>query len=50
VIASTFGYCAVIFSGSAPMQPVTITLPFAASASPIAASDSPARFRGSRRC
>ena len=30
----------MIFSGSAPMQPVTITLPFSASASPIASSDS----------
>ena len=30
----------MIFSGSAPMQPVTITLPFSAIASPMAASDS----------
>ena len=29
-----------ICSGSAPMQPVTMTLPFSASASPIASSDS----------
>ena len=27
-------------SGSAPMQPVTMTLPFSAMASPMAASDS----------
>src|SRR6516165_9178568 len=40
VIASTPGYRAVIFSGSAPMQPVTITLPFSLSAWPMAASDS----------
>jgi len=30
----------VIFSGSAPMQPVTTTLPFSAIAEPIASSDS----------
>src|SRR6185312_1882995 len=30
----------MIFSGSAPMQPVTMTLPLACSALPIAASDS----------
>src|SRR6266446_2697482 len=40
VTASTCGYRDVIFSGSAPMQPVTITLPLLASALPIAASDS----------
>ena len=30
----------LIFSGSAPMQPVTMTRPFCASAAPIASSDS----------
>ncbi len=30
----------MIFSGSAPMQPVTMTLPFSVSASPMASSDS----------
>jgi hypothetical protein len=40
VTANTLGYFAVIFSGSAPMQPVTTTLPFSAIADPIASSDS----------
>ena len=30
----------MIFSGSAPMQPVTMTLPFSAIALPMASSDS----------
>ena len=39
-MANTLGNLSVIFSGSAPMQPVTTTLPFSASAEPIASSDS----------
>src|SRR6185503_16622020 len=40
VTANTLGNFSVIFSGSAPMQPVTTTLPFSLSAAPIAPSDS----------
>ena len=40
VIAETLGKASRIASGSAPMQPVTMTRPFSFSAAPIAASDS----------
>src|SRR5580704_6376774 len=40
VTANTPGCTEVIFSGSAPMQPVTMTLPFSAMAAPMAESDS----------
>ena len=40
VIAETFGKASRIAPGSAPMQPVTITLPFSFIAWPMAASDS----------
>ena len=40
VIAETFGKASRIASGSAPMQPVTMTRPFSFIAWPIAASDS----------
>ncbi len=36
VTASTLGCAPVMYSGSAPRQPVTITRPFSRSASPIA--------------
>ena len=40
VIAATLGWRSRIFSGRSPRQPVTMTLPVASSASPMAASDS----------
>jgi hypothetical protein len=40
VIAETLGKASRIASGSAPMQPVTITRPFSLSAAPMAPSDS----------
>ncbi|MNC21782.1 hypothetical protein D3C75_697670 [compost metagenome] len=40
VTASTLGCTLRMLSSDTPMQPVTITLPFSASASPMASSDS----------